>query len=104
MAKVTFEFDEDEDRDTINLIVNRYALTSAIYSLQDLHRKIYNGKLYDDVVIHVKDNKVLTDEDYKRFQEAGEYPVKGTKEYIDSDFIERELSNALEHTYNLLDY
>ena len=104
MSKVIFEFNENKDRDDINIIVNRHKIVYALQQIQDLHRKIYNGKLYDDVTINVKDGKVLTEEDYKRFQEDGEYPVKGTKEYLDSDYIERELDSALEHIYNLLDY
>lgn len=104
MAKVIFEFDECDDRNDINIIVNRHKLENALYQIQDLHRKIYNGKLYDDVTINVKDNKVLTEDDYKKFQDEGNYPVKGTKEYIESSYIENELDRALDGIYEILDY
>jgi len=103
MAKVTFEFDDIEDNDDVKLVVDRHKLICLIYDIQDLYRRIYNGKLNDDEYITVKDGKVLTEDDYKKFQDAGEYPVKDTKEYIDSDFIENELDRALEDVRHLLD-
>ena len=95
MAKVTFEFDDEEENDEINLVVNRHKLECAIYELNDFYRNLYNGKLYTDDIITVKDNKVLTEEDYKEFQEKGEYPVKGTKEFIGTDYLENELNDIL---------
>ena len=105
MAKVVFEFDDNsEESNDIELIVNRHKLVSAIYELNDFYRKLYNGKLYTDEIISVKDNKVLTTEDYASFQEKGEYPVKGTKEYISTDYLENELDNILQDVRNLIDY
>lgn len=104
MAKVTFEFDDEEENDEINLVVNRHKLEYAIYELNDFYRNLYNGKLYTDDIITVKDNKVLTEEDYKKFQEKGEYPVKGTKEFIGTDYLENELDNILNKVRDLLDY
>ena len=43
MSKVIFEFDEREDNQDINIIVNRAELLDAAYKLSDLFRKIYNG-------------------------------------------------------------
>lgn len=104
MARVTFEFDDEEENDEINLVVNRHKLECAIYELNDFYRNLYNGKLYTDDIITVKDNKVLTEEDYKEFQEKGEYPVKGTKEFIGTDYLENELDNILNNVRDLLDY
>lgn len=105
MARVTFEFDENDDREDINIIVNRYKLLGALNAVSELRGSIYNNKIYDkDALITVKDGKVLTAEDYDRFQEAGEYPVEDTKEYISSSYIESRLGEALEHIYDLLDY
>ena len=102
MAKVTFEFDDMEDNDDVKLVVDRHKLLRLAYDIDDLYRRIYNGKLYNDEEISIKDNKVLTDEDYEHFRELGEYPVKGTKSYLDSDFIENELDRALEDVRQLL--
>ena len=104
MAKVTFEFDDVEDNDEVNIIVNRHKLVCAISELSDFFRELYNGKLYTNELITVKENKVLTEEDYKRFQEQGEYPVKGTKSYISTDYIENKLDNILCDVRSLLQY
>jgi len=102
LAKVTFEFDDIEDNDDVKLVVDRHRLMRLAYDIDGLYRKIYNGKLYNDETISVKDNRVLTEEDYKKFMDAGEYPVKDTKSYLDSDFIENELDRALEDVRHLL--
>ena len=103
MSKITFEFDDVEENDDVRLVVDRHKLVCLAYDIQELYRKIYNGKLYSDDVITVKDGKVLTEEDYKKYQEEGEYPVKGTQEYISSDFLENELGRALDSVQHLLD-
>ena len=103
MAKVVFEFDDtDDEMDDINFIVNRNKIRCALYDIQDLFRRIYNGKLYSEVIT-IKDGKVLTEEDYKNYADAGEYPVKDTHQYIDYDFIENELDKALEDVRYFLD-
>lgn len=103
MAKVTFEFDDQEESYEILLVANRNKLVSALYQVNDLLRKLCNGKLYTDELITVKDNKVLTEDDYKKFSETGEYPVKNTKEYISTDYLENELDNALCDIRHILD-
>lgn len=104
MGKVTFEYNDEEDYEEIRLVVNRHKLKSALYELNDFYRQLYNGKLYTDDIITVKDNKVLTPEDYKAFQEKCEYPVKGTKEFISTDYLENELDSILNTVMDLLDY
>lgn len=103
MAKVTFEFDNNKDRDDILFIVNKSKIYCALYELNDFYRKLYNGKLCTDDIITVKDNKVLTDADYKKFREAGDYPVSGTTEYIKTSYIENILDDALQDVISLLD-
>lgn len=103
MSKITFEFDDTEDNDDVRLVVDRHKLICFVYDMQELYRKIYNGKVYSDDVITVKDGKVLTEDDYKKYQDEGEYPVKGTQEYISSDFLENELDRALTNVRHLLD-
>ena len=43
MSKVIFEFDEREDNQDINIIVNRAKLLGAAYKLSDLFSKIKRG-------------------------------------------------------------
>ena len=103
MAKVTFEFDDQEDNYDILLVTNRHKLVSALYQLNEFYRKLYNGRLYTDELITIKDGKVLTEDDYNKYAEAGEYPVKGTKEYLSTDYLENELDCMLCNARHLLD-
>jgi len=43
MAKVIFEFDEFEDRQDVNMIVNRYKLVSTINNLSNWRRVLDKG-------------------------------------------------------------
>ena len=43
MGKVTFEFDEEEDRHEIELITNRHKLICALYDLDNYRRGLYKG-------------------------------------------------------------
>lgn len=104
MGKVTFEFNDEEETSEINVIVNRHKLMCALNELSDFRRKLYNGKLYTEEIITVKDGKVLTEEDYTAFRERGEYPVRGTKEYISTDYLETEFDDILSNVTDLLDY
>ena len=96
MGKVTFEFDED-DRENINLVVNRHKLINAIEELSNLYRGIYNGKIYyrDDEQIYLKaDGTKATEEDYRKANLEGKF-LSGGKYYLSQDYIERELDNIL---------
>ena len=104
MAEVTFKFNDKNENDEIKLIVNRHKLFVALDELNSFYRSLYNGKLYNADIVTIKDNKVLTEEDYKRFQENGEYPVRGTKQYISTDYLEDELENVLSGIRDLLEY
>lgn len=97
MAKVIFEFNDEEENDDINIIVNRHKIFCTLYELDELYRKIYNGKIYDkEACISVKDNKVLTQEDYDKSREKGELYIEGTKSYLSQEFVEQELDRILE--------
>lgn len=102
MAKVTFEFDDTEEPEDIILVTNRHKLQYAIDKLDDFYRKLYNGKLYASDIISVKDNKVLTEEDYDKYRETGDYPVSGTKRYINTDDVENILDEILYDVRHLL--
>ena len=97
MAKVTFEFDEYEDRNDIDIIVNRHKLLSAISELSDLYRAIYNGKIYDekDCIYLKADGSKATEEDYKKVRDTGEL-LSGGESYLRQQYIENELDRILE--------
>ena len=42
MSKVTFVFDESEDRADINIIVDRHKLMSALLELSNYRKSLYN--------------------------------------------------------------
>ena len=42
MAKVTFEFDDNEERSDIEEVVNRSKIMCALRDLSDLYRRLYN--------------------------------------------------------------
>ena len=98
MAKVIFEFDEDEDRDTINYIVNRHKILSALDDLQAYRRKVY--KDYHAEKIVVKDNEVVIDQQGNKIKE---YTIDGARQYTWDEEILRELDNILDNVYPLLD-
>lgn len=104
VAKVIFEFDEAEDRYDINMIVNRYKLMCAVQELSDFHRKIYNGKIYNEEdYIYVKpDGKVATEEDYEQVREEGKFLEGGTL-YLKQEFVENELDCIINKVEDLLD-
>ena len=103
MAKVTFEFDEYEDRNDIDIIVNRHVLMCAIEELSNLYRAIYNGKIYDeDATIYLlEDGRKATKEDYEKANLEGKF-LSGGKTYLSQDYIEKELDKILEDVRRFL--
>lgn len=101
MSKVIFEFDEREDNQDINIIVNRAELLEAAYKLSDLFSKIYNGKIYDenDCIYLKKDGSKATAEDYSN----GELP-SGGEYYLRQKYIEDELDDILNNIRHLINY
>lgn len=89
MAKVVFEFDECEDRDDVNIIVNRSKLLTALYDLQSLRRNIYKG--YMNGLVTIKDNQVV----FKDGKALTEYNTEGAEEYINTDYLISRLDEIL---------
>lgn len=90
MAKVTFEYDEDEDLNAIKVIVNRHKLCSALADVDNLRRDLVKG--YNDNWICVKDGKVL--------KEGDDYSE--SSEYTKTDWIINELEKCLDGLYDLI--
>lgn len=96
MAKVTFEFDEFDDRRDINVIVNRHKLENALCDLSHLRRNLYKGYINDTIV--VKDNEVV----YKDGKALKEYDTENTEEYINTSNVINELDRILEDVYSII--
>lgn len=105
MAKVEFEFDENEDREDINVIVNRHKLVCAVNELSDFYSQIYNGKIYDpqDTVYVKADGQIATQEDYDKANLEGRF-LSGGKTYLRQEFVERELDRILDGIRQFLYY
>ena len=88
--KVIFEIDtKDDDADEyLKLISKKSAAYVGINDLCEFYRTIYNRKIYSDEIIK-----------YEKVQDPRhpEDPTKTiTKEWIDLDYIERELEKIFE--------
>ena len=103
MAKVTFEFDGNEERSDIVEVVNRNKIMCGLEDLSDLYRQLYNGKIYDpnNIVYITDDNRIAQEEDYKKAQEEG-HPLHGKGYYIRQEWLENELDNILQSVNHLL--
>lgn len=97
MAKVVFEFDENDDREDINIIVNRHKLISALYDLSDFRRSLYKGYDDSDTVV-VKDNKVVMKDGTK----LEDYDLEGTKLYIHDDKVIDKLDDILSDVNDII--
>lgn len=102
MAKITIELNEDNELRDIELYINRHKLASALYDVSKLRRDIYKGYLPKGLIITVKDNKVLTEEDFNESRKTGKL-IQGTKTYIDREYIEDILLNILEGLGDIID-
>lgn len=98
MAEVTFKFNEDEDREDINIIINRHKLVYALNELQNYRRSLYKG--YEPGLVIIKDNKVVC-KDNKQLEE---YNIEGTESLIRDDDIIKRIDNILENVIDLIDY
>lgn len=97
MAKVIFEFDDVEDRDEVNFIVNRYKIINALYELSTFRRNLYKGYEDSDTVV-IKDNRVV----YRDGKKLEDYDLKGTKLYIHDDKVINRLDDILDEVRILL--
>lgn len=96
MAKVTFEFDEFEDRDDINVIVNRHKLLNALYELSNYRRGLYKG--YEPGTIVVKDNKVV----YRDNKKLEDYELEGSESFIGDELVIQKIDTILNDVYDLI--
>ena len=103
MPKVTFEFDEYEDRQDIDAIVNRHKLLCAVEELSNLYCAICNGKIYNgkDYIYLKSDGSKATEEDYKKVRDTGEL-LSGGEYYLRQTYIENELDRILEDVRRFL--
>lgn len=53
MAKVIFEFDDNEERSDIEEVVNRNKIMCALQDLSDLYRQLYNGKYMIQIILFI---------------------------------------------------
>lgn len=101
MAKVIFEFDESEEKQDLNIIINRDKLVQALTKLAELRSVIVNNKFYRDELIYVKNNKVL---DINELTYELDKEFENSKEYLDKEYIEDRIGSILEDMYEYLDY
>ncbi|MGN1301538.1 MAG: hypothetical protein ACI4U9_03330 [Clostridia bacterium] len=99
MSKVNFEFDENEEREDVELIIHRHKLISALYELQSYRRSIYKGYISSEELI-VVDDKVVARGAEKL---EANYDVEKAKAYLSTDDILRELDYILDKVWFLLD-
>lgn len=99
MSKVNFEFDENEERGDVELIIHRHKLISALYDLQAYRRSIYKGYISSEELI-VVDDKIVARGAEKL---EAEYDVEKAKAYLSTDDILRELDYVLDKVWFLLD-
>lgn len=103
MSRVNFEYDETDEKEDINLIINRYKLLQAVQDIAELYHAIYNYKIYEqDVIIYLKaDGSKATQKDYDEVSKTGKY-LSGGENYISQDWIENRLDSILEDVRHLL--
>ena len=97
MSKITFEFDEDEEWNDVNLVVNRHKLISALYDLENYRRGIYKG--YINNAVYAVDDKIVGKWDEIRDKDFGETKLKA---YLDDEDVLREIDNILDRVKHLL--
>lgn len=97
MSKITFEFNEDEEWNDVNLIVNRHKLISALYDLENYRRGIYKG--YINNAVYAVDGKIEGKWEDIREKDFGEAKIKA---YLDDEDVLRELDNILDGVRHLL--
>ena len=97
MGKVIFEFDEEMDRDDIEIIRNRDDMLYALEKVANYRRKLYKGCINNELI--VKDRKILAEgiETLK-----GDIDFKDTKSYVPREDVIEELDECLRRITHLL--
>jgi len=95
MAKVIYEFDENEESRDIELIVNRYKMICALDKLEKYRYDLYNGHC-EEVFFAREDRKNGVD-DNKTVED-----VKMTKECVEVKDVLNVLDSILEDVKHLV--
>lgn len=95
MSKVTFEFDENEDRQDVELIVNRLKMSCALDALKEYRGDLYKG--YREEVVAIRDGKIIERGENKTLED-----VKNTKAYIEVNEVLNVLDDILDDVKHLL--
>lgn len=95
MAKVIFEFDETEDRQDVELIVNRLKMSCALDDLKEYRDDLYKG--YREEVVVIRDGKIIERGENKTLED-----VKKSKGYIEVNEVLNVLDNILNDVKHLL--
>lgn len=98
MSKIVFEFDEDEEWNDVNLVVNRHKLICALYDLENYRRGIYKG--YINNATYAVDGKIVGKWDDIRDKDFGEAKLKA---YLDDEDVLNEIDRILDKVRFLLD-
>ena len=98
MGKVIFEFDEEEERGTIENFIKRDSFKYALEEIKEYRRLLYKGYINNKII--VKDKKVIA-EGNEILELDGD--IIGRKSYVPvSDVIDR-LDDCLKTVIDLLD-
>lgn len=97
MGKIVFEFDEDEEWNDVNLVVNRHKLISALYDLENYRRGLYKG--YINTGVYAVDDKIVGRWDDIRTRDFSEVELKM---YLDDEDVLREIDDILSKVKHLL--
>ena len=97
MGRIVFEFDEDEEWNDVNLVVNRHKLITALYDLENYRRGIYKG--YINNADYAVDGKIVGKWDDIRDKDFGDAKIKA---YLDDEDVLRELDYILDKVRHLL--
>lgn len=95
MGKVTFEFDEEENLDDINFIVNRKRIIAALDEICNYQRRLDKGyvnaiMIKGDTILGRNNNTVSVDDAL-----GSEYYIKDEDVYDEIDKILNKISDLL---------
>lgn len=98
MGKVIFEFDEEEERVTIENFIKRDNLKYALEKVKEYRRLLYKGYINNEII--VKDKKVIA-EGTETLTLDGD--ITGRKSYIPVSDVIDKLDDCLKTVLELLD-
>lgn len=121
MSKVIFEFDDNENIDDINFIVNRHKIMSSLYDLQKLSHNLYKSYIPENMKCVIEEGKIthknslkedvteimpiklVTEHDIEKARIDGKLFIDNTSTYIKISYIENEINDILSDINHLLD-